>query len=206
MSRLADFVASATARVRARAKARADIAAFGAADIQLKPDELFLIVRAILAVSGCRLLVFGCGNDSVFWERVNEGGTTAFLEDDPHWLALARSKLTRSVAESVQYRTRVADWRSQLDAGDALLLDLPDSIRTTQWDVILVDAPAGHRDDLPGRAQSIVTARHLVAPGGKIFVHDCDRPLEREFCARYLGEDRWFVSVSGRAKLDGYAF
>jgi hypothetical protein len=198
--------ASKVAEMRADAKALAEVVALGGQDIQLKPAELLPIVRAVLAFSSCRLLVFGCGVDSWFWEQVNAGGTTAFLEDDPGWLASVRSKLTNSIVEKVQYRTRVADWPAQLDAGDALLLDLPDSIKARQWDVILVDGPSGYRDDLPGRAQSIVTARQLVAPGGKIFVHDCDRPLEREFCARYLGEDRRFVSLAGRALLNGYSF
>jgi glycosyltransferase involved in cell wall biosynthesis len=198
--------ASKIEELGAQSAAVGEMVALGTAGIQLKPAELLPIVRSISAVPGCRLLVFGCGNDSPFWETTNMGGTTAFLEDDPAWLSAARTKLTRSIVEQVQYRTRAADWPAQLDAGDDLLLDLPDSIRNTQWDVILVDGPAGHRDDLPGRAQSIVTARRLIAPGGKIFVHDCDRPLEREFCARYLGEHRRFVSVSARAILNGYAF
>jgi hypothetical protein len=198
--------ASKDAEARAQSHARAEIAALGAADISLTPDELLPIVRAVLAVSGCRLLVFGCGNDSLLWEKVNEGGTTAFLDDDVDRLSDARSKLTRGIAAGVQYRTRVADWRAQLDAGDALLLDLPDAIGAKPWDVILVNGPAGQRDDLPGRAQSIVTARRLVAAGGTIFVHDCERLLEREFCARYLGEERRLVSVAGRALLNGYVF
>jgi glycosyltransferase involved in cell wall biosynthesis len=198
--------ASEIARMRAQSQALAEILAFDQAAVQLTPAELLPIARAILASPGCRLLVFGCGHDSSFWEKANAGGTTAFLEDDPEWLSTARSKLTRSIAEKVQYRTRVADWPAQLDAGDDLLLDLPESIKSRQWDVIVVDGPTGYRDDLPGRAESIVTARSLVAPGGKIFVHDCDRPLEREFCARYLGEHRRFVSVSAHAILNGYAF
>jgi glycosyltransferase involved in cell wall biosynthesis len=198
--------ASKAVEARAQSQALAEVAAFGAADIQLQRDELLPIVRAILAVSGCRLLVFGCGNDSPLREKINQGGTTAFLEDEPEWVSAARSRLTSSIVEQVQYRTRVADWRAQLDAGDALLLDLPDSIMRRRWDVILVDGPAGNEDHLPGRAQSIVTARRLVAPSGKIFVHDCDRPLERAFCARYLGEHRRFVSATGRALLNGYSF
>jgi uncharacterized protein (TIGR01627 family) len=194
------------AEIRARSEALAEIFASGDADIQLRPAELLPIVRAILAVSHCRMLVFGCGNDSPLWEKVNAGGITAFLEDNPKWLAIARSRLTSSVVERVEYRTRVADWPAQLDAGDALLLDLPDNIKTRQWDVILVDGPAGNRDDFPGRAQSIVTAARLIAPGGTIFVHDCDRPLEREFCARYLGEHRRVVSVATGSILNGYAY
>ena len=190
----------------ARSQALAEITAFAEPGIQLQPSEMIPVVRAILAVSGCRLLVFGCGKDSPFWEKVNAGGTTAFIEDDPTYSSDARSRLTGSIIEDVQYHTRVVDWPAQLDAGDALRLDLSEAIKARRWDVILVDGPSGGQDNLPGRAQSIVTARWLVAPGGKIFVHDCDRPLEQQFCARYLDERRRFVSVRGRAILNGYAF
>ncbi|HLH96248.1 MAG TPA: glycosyltransferase [Xanthobacteraceae bacterium] len=195
-----------SAELKAQSWALAELTAFEQTGIQLNPAELLPVVRTVLAVSGCRLLVFGCGNDSQFWETVNAGGTTAIVEDDSACQETTRPKLTSSIIARVQYRTRVGDWPAYLDAGDALLLDLPDDIKKLSWDVILVDGPAGDRDDLPGRAQSIVTARRLVAPGGKIFVHDCDRPLEREFCARYLGEQRRFVSIRGRAILNGYSF
>ena len=52
--------------------------------------------------------------------------------------------------------------------------------------------------------KSIFAASRLVAPNGYVFVHDCDRPLEREYSAHYLGQHRCFVSVEGR--MNGYAF
>ena len=38
---------------------------------QLQPEEIEPVVTAIDARPGCRLLVFGCGNDSAFWEATN---------------------------------------------------------------------------------------------------------------------------------------
>lgn len=173
---------------------------------QLLSEELAPIARAIRSSPCCRLLVFGCGMDSSFWERINAGGTTVFLEDDAAWLDTARARLSRAVVEPVHYGTRVADWPAQLENEESLMLDLPDHIRELKWDVIIVDGPSGYQPDLPGRARSIYTASKLVAEGGRVFVHDCERPLEGAFAARYLGEHRRVVSVFGRARLDGYAF
>ena len=174
--------------------------------IQLGQQELLPIVRAILAIPDCRLIVFGCGNDSLLWERVNAGGTTVILEDNPVWIERIRPQLSNTCIHKVDYGTRVEDWSRMLESGDALPLDLPEQIGLHSWDVVIVDGPAGYKEGLPGRSRSIVTASRLVAPGGKVFVHDCDRPLEREFTARYLGEQRRFLSVTGRALLNGYAF
>lgn len=198
---------SASAGIRAQSAAFGEILKSTRYDeIQLEPAEMLPVVRAILAVTKCRLLIFGCGNDSPFWEQVNRDGRTTILEDDQTWIDRIAPKLTTATIEKVTYGTRVADWPALLDAGDKLMLELPDHVAREKWDVIVVDGPPGHGAQLPGRAQSIVTASRLVAPGGKVFVHDCERPLEREFTARYLGEKRRFVSVSGRALLNGYAF
>ena len=79
--------------------------------------------------------------------------------------------------------------------------------------MIVVDGPAGHDDhekytgrEAPGRMKSIYMASRMVAPGGAVFVHDCDRLVEQQYANRYLGSHRIFVSVKGRALLQGYAF
>jgi hypothetical protein len=33
----------------------------------------------------CRLLVFGLGNDTPFWNQMNSEGRSTFLEDDRSW-------------------------------------------------------------------------------------------------------------------------
>ena len=53
--------------------------------------------------------------------------------------------------------------------------------------------------------KSIHAASRLVSPGGRVFVHDCQRPVEQAFVSRYLGDDRVFIEVKGRAVLRGYA-
>jgi uncharacterized protein (TIGR01627 family) len=175
-------------------------------DVQLQPAELRPIVRAIIARPKCSLLIFGAGNDAAFWERVNGEGVTAFVESDPTWRKRAQATLGKAQVHLVQYDTKVSQWASLLNAPDKLQLDLAEEVSGRRWDVILVDGPPGYDDTQPGRMRSIYTAARLVAPGGSVFVHDCDRPVEREYAARYLGDERLYIQASGRSLLNGYAF
>ena len=147
------------------------------------------------------------------WERINQDGTTAFLEDDLAWAERIRPRLTSASIYLVQYSTKLSDWQSLLNCPDRLEIKLPDAVTSRRWDVILVDGPAGYDDyekygarESPGRMKSIYMASKLVAPGGVVFVHDCDREIEQHYSARYLGKHRQFVSVAGRGLLEGYAF
>ena len=175
-------------------------------DVQLTAAELGAVVKAVRERPHCRLLVFGCGNDTPFWERVNAGGETAFIEDDPRWAVAARAALHASSVHLVDYGTRLSDWRLLLDAPHRLLMAFPPEILERPWDVVLVDGPAGHDASSPGRMKSIYGAANLVGPGGAIFVHDSEREVEGAFAARYLGDERMFAEVRGRALLRGYRF
>jgi uncharacterized protein (TIGR01627 family) len=172
-------------------------------NVQLDAAELRPIIDAIRRRPGCRLLVFGCGNDSPFWEKINRGGTTVFLEDDPRWVAAAKTALTTATVHAVQYGTTLAEWRRLLDRPSKLAMELPGEVRSRRWDVILVDGPAGFALHTPGRMKSIYAASQLVAPGGHVFVHDSQRPVERTFASRYLGDSRLFIEAR---KLKGYSF
>lgn len=181
--------------------------------IQMQPPELETIVQAIRSRPGCSLLVFGCGNDSVFWEGVNRDGTTAFLEDDPAWAEKVRPRLKTGKVYLVKYGTKLSEWVSLLHASDRLELDLPELVSSKRWDVIVIDGPAGYDNhehyfgrEAPGRMKSIYMASKLVAPGGCVFVHDCERLVEQNYAAQYLGTSRLFVTVRGHAVLQGYAF
>lgn len=173
---------------------------------QLEVGELRPIMTAIAERPGCALLVFGCGHDSPLWERINRGGTTVFLEDNPRWAARARTGLATATVHDVRYGTKLADWPRLLDRPSELDMDLPPEVASRRWDVILVDGPAGHDNAQPGRMKSIYAASRLVAPGGRVFVHDSERPAEHAFASRYLGDDRLLINVRGRGVLRGYAF
>jgi Polysaccharide biosynthesis len=193
-------------QIAERVEVSVDLPTLDYAQIQLQPVELNPIIHEIRSTPSCKLLIFGCGHDSRLWEEINPDGTTAFIEDNQDWITLTRSQLKSSAVIKVDYDTRVIDWPLLIDAGENLMLKLPETITAHQWDVILVDAPAGYDDVKPGRMKSIYTALRLVCAGGIIFVHDCERPLESAYCARYLGAERCIVSVKGRALLNGYRF
>lgn len=199
---LADFAASQRAELEVEFGLKSGVLA----NVQLEAGEIRPIVTAIRDKPGCNVLVFGCGNDAPFWESVNRGGTTAFLEDDPAWAAKAQAALASAIVHPVRYDTRVAEWRRLLDRPSELAMELPAEIGSRRWDVIIVDGPAGFDDTQPGRMKSIYAASRLVAPAGRIFVHDCQRPAEQAFASRYLGDHRLFVEARGRAVLKGYAF
>ena len=181
--------------------------------MQMQLPEVWAIVEAIQSRPGCSLLVFGCGNDSAFWEKVNERGTTAFIEDDPLWADKVRGQLKHASVFLVQYDTKKSEWISLLHSPDRLALDLPEEVTSKRWDVIVVDGSAGHENhqkytghEAPGRMKSIYMASRLIAPGGMVFVHDCERLVEQQYVARYLASGRLLVNISGHAFLQGYAF
>ncbi len=131
---------------------------------------------------------------------------TGCNQKTPKWAADTRARLATATVHIVKYGTRLSDWRRLLDHPSELAMDLPADIGSRRWDVILVDRPAGYDDTKPGRMKSIHAAARLVAPGGRIFVHDCERPADAAFASRYLVDGRVFIEVKGRAVLRGYAF
>jgi glucuronoxylan 4-O-methyltransferase len=154
--------------------------------IQLTAPQLARITETVRSHPGCRLLVFGLGNDSAYWNAVNRGGHTVFLEDDADWLRTVLDRHPELTAFAVRYTTKRTECQALLDQPERLRLDLPEAVGEVRWDVILVDAPAGWHDNAPGRMQSIVAAARLAAPGGDVFVHDCHREVERVYCDRFL--------------------
>ncbi len=175
--------------------------------MQLRPLELLFIGDTIKAVEGCRLLVFGVGNDSPYWAQLNATGRTTFLEDNPDWLDSVRDRAPFIDARFVSYRCNVTQWQEVLEDERALVLDLPVDIREGAWDVVLVDAPLGYNEDdpsFPGRMSSIYMASRLVADGGFVFVHDAQRRVERVYCEKYLKKEYLAGEVHGRALLQRY--
>lgn len=179
---------------------------FDLAGVILEVEELRPIVEAVRKQPGGSLLVFGCGHDSVFWEKVNRRGHTVFLEDDPVWAERARARLRRAHVHVVRYGTQRRSWRELLGDENRLSMELPGDVLARHWDVILVDAPAGFDDTTPGRMKSIYAASRLAGPGTRVFVHDCERPVENAFTSKYLGRERMFIETRGRNTLRGYSF
>ena len=163
--------------------------------MQLDPTETARIIATIRSRGPCKLLVFGLGRDSPLWSRVNLGGMTVFLEDDPMWFQQILRKHRQLTAHLVDYASRREEWRELLDSPGRLALALPESIERERWDVILIDGPAGFTDSNPGRMKAIAVARSLAARPADVFVHDCDREVEQVYCDRFLGPENLLDEV-----------
>ncbi len=82
-----------------------------------------------------------------------------------------------------------------LESPERLEMELPAGIEAENWDIIIVDAPHGFNDTLPGRMKSIFAASRLAKTGCDVFVHDCHREVERAYCDRFLQSDNLIAEV-----------
>jgi uncharacterized protein (TIGR01627 family) len=131
-------------------------------------------------------LVFGTGYDSDYWRCVNINGHTVFLEDDEQWIDDSKKDILK-----IEYTTKRNEYEKLLDnykKGDdsGLTINLPDTVKNVDWDVIYVDAPVGNSDKKPGRMQSIYAAYKLSSPHTQVFVHDCDRDVENIYTSTFF--------------------
>jgi len=132
-------------------------------------------------------LIFGTGHDSELWRQANSHGRTVFLEDNDKWISQEND------VYKVTYKTTLSDAENLLKKyrdtkdDDLLLVDIPAFINKINWDIILVDAPAGNKQHFPGRMQSIFTAKKLARKNTEIFVHDCDRKVEDLYTKEFFG-------------------
>ena len=163
--------------------------------IQLSVEQIDLIMKTIKSNSSCRFLVFGLGNDSLFWSTINREGLTVFLEDDQQWFENIIKRTPFLTAFLVQYGTRRGDWKKLFESPSLLQMALPKDVEKTEWDVILVDAPAGWGDQTPGRMKSIYAASLLAKKTGDIFVHDCEREVEDAYCRYFFKSENLKVEI-----------
>jgi glucuronoxylan 4-O-methyltransferase len=154
--------------------------------IQMSVEQLVAIAAVIREKAPCKLLVFGLGNDSVFWSGLNRGGVSVFLEDDEDWFHDIVGRSRSLTAFLVEYDTRRTDWKRLLETPSSLEMPLPGDVAKEEWDIVLVDAPGGWKDEMPGRMKSIFLSSRLVKDSGDVFVHDCDREIEDAYCTRFL--------------------
>ena len=143
--------------------------------IQLSPEQLKVISTTIRSKAPCKLLVFGLGNDSVFWSRLNRGGITIFLEDSQDWLQRFTNRSPEITAFLVNYNTQRKDWKMFLEHPSLLDMTLCDDVEQEEWDVILVDAPTGRNDQTLGRMKTIFLSSRLINTSDDVFVHHSDR-------------------------------
>ena len=157
--------------------------------------------KLLLSLSPCNFLVFGLGDDSYLWQEVNPDGKNVFLEDSSEWI----SKFENSGLDirEIKYTTKIKNVNEIGFKKELLEINLPEDIRQTSWDLILVDAPLGHGPPTPnspwsntpgrpfkgpGRMSSIYEASRLIKPGGHVVVDDMGRHVEFAYSMNFLGE------------------
>ncbi|NES01604.1 MAG: TIGR01627 domain-containing protein [Okeania sp. SIO2F4] len=174
---------------------------------QMSFSEYIYITNVVGQKVPGNFLIFGVGKDTQLWLQVNDGGKTIFLEDNQEWLTKIKSSYKNFFeAYLVEYNTRVSQWKDLLreysEGNDCLSMVLPEKILLTNWDFILVDAPAGYSEEKPGRMKSIYTAAKLARQTGtRIFIHDCDRSVENIYSNYFLGKNNLINQVN---KLQHY--
>ena len=164
---------------------------------QLSEQEYLYITETISSKIPGNFLIFSVGKDSGLWMDINAEGKTVFLEDNPEWLQWAKSTYQGMEAYLVKYDTQRKQWQDllnrQREGENCLSMELPESIISTEWDFIFVDAPAGYLDETPGRMKSIYTAAKLAFTSRTnhtdVFVHDCDREVEDMYTNYFLHQD-----------------
>jgi len=164
-------------------------------------EQLRLISVTVKDKSPCRLLVFGLGNDSVFWSVLNRSGVTVFLEDNKDWYEKITQRSKNLTAYLVNYHTKRNEWKTLLESPSLLDMNLPNDILTQEWNVILVDAPAGWNDQSTGRMKSIFLASQLVGNSGDVFVDDCDREVENNYSTTFLKKENLKTEIQSQTGL-----
>jgi hypothetical protein len=125
------------------------------------------------------VLVFGVGAESATWREANCGGRTVFVEQSQQWLDKIKGGAPGLEAYLVTYRGRV-------DQADAFyeapwLMEMPQAVRSTCFDVVLIDGPKGETLDAPGRLEAahfaVQHAIECMAAGKKASVVLRARPI-----------------------------
>lgn len=133
----------------------------------------------------------------------NCGGRTTFLEDSAEWIKAITDRHKGLEVHKVAYRGKLDDANTFLAA--AWEMELPASVASTCYDVVLVDAPLGVPGNpaSPGRMESVhmahAMAKRCVQSGKKesvtVFVHDVERPVEAALVQQYFVADAGVVSL-----------
>lgn len=165
--------------------------------IQLSTDQLKAVSIIVKEKAPCKLLIFGVGNDSLFWSKINKDGVTYFIENNEHWYQTITGRSNDLKVLLVDYDTKRSDWKRLLDLPALLDMTLPNILEKEKWDIILVDGPDGQSDRSTGRMKSIFLSSRLIKNSGDIFVHDCDREVEDIYCDKFLKRENFKIEIKG---------
>ena len=170
--------------------------------------QVWKILKHLDDSSKKNLLSFSVGYDSPFWHSevvTKRNGVAVFLEDDLEWIKIVKKIHKQLKIMNVSYSTKIIRDFVALESDFSswckiLPMELNSHLRSSHWDVVLVDGPQGHMDNmnLPGRFQSLFEAARLVAVGGHIVVDDCNRITERLFADIFYGSQN-LLSATARS-------
>lgn len=158
---------------------------------QYYSNKILLSIYQCLTISqsikrrakACNFLIFGCGNDSIFWSAINKNGKTLFLETSLQWkdkIAALHPELD-IVTYDVGSNTVEASGAGRLE-----IPQIPEYIKQTKWDTILIDGPQGFAKDSPGRAIPIIWSSLMAHDDMDIFVDDYERRIEQIYSDIFL--------------------
>jgi hypothetical protein len=157
----------------------------------MSKKQYLTIAKKLSESSPCNLLVFGLGEDSYLWSKINNNGITIFLEDSIEWITSINDG-TLDV-EHVIYQTLVENQKEIGYDIEKLEILLPNRVTDLAYDFIIVDAPLGHQPPRPfkgpGRMSSIYMAFKLLKRGGVVVIDDMGRPIEKQYAFHYFGEE-----------------
>ncbi len=157
----------------------------------MSKKQYLRIAKKLSEVSPCNLLVFGLGDDSYLWSKINSKGKTIFLEDNKDWIESLNDG-TLDV-EHVIYKTTVENQKEIGFIPEKLELSIPNRVSDLTYDFIIVDAPLGHQPPRPfkgpGRMSSIYMAFKLLKKGGVVVIDDMSRPIEKLYAFHYFKEE-----------------
>lgn len=150
-------------------------------NVQLNRAELSYLIDFVKKQNK-NMLVFGCGADTKIWASINKK-KTVFLENNQDWIN--KTKKENFDIRKIEYSTKANQFKELLNNTKDLKIDLPFGIKDMDWGIIFVDAPVGNAE---GRMQSIYVASILASLNcnTSVFVHDCDREIEKLYCDKYL--------------------
>ena len=174
---------------------------FKAENKGLMSENQYLHVGHLLNdMKPCNFLIFGLGEDSFLWNDINSGGKCVFLEDNLEWIE--KFKNSGLDIRSIVYNTHVSDFENLVNDEKRLQLDLPNDVKSTAWDLVLVAAPLGHGPinpslgrgsgrpfNGPGRMSSIFEASRLVRRNGMVIIDDLGRLAESIYAVNYFGNE-----------------
>ena len=142
--------------------------------ILLSPEKIDKIKSNI--INGCNFLIFGTGNDSDYWRKLNNKGYNLFLEDDPLWIPKDSVDVLK-----INYTQNCNNYKTIINNKNFKILKNPlaNKIDNIKWDYILVDGPKGWINKTNhGRMESIYLAYELSNEKTTIFIDDIERPIE----------------------------